>query len=483
VIDGHAGNDTLAGQGGDDLLVAGPGADVFAGGPGEDTVDYELSLAAVSVTLDGQANDGQSGEDDNVGPGGDIEDIVGGPGDDTLVGDAAANAFDGGAGNDVLSGASGADILAGGDGADVAAYLERTAPVTATIDGLADSGDASDGPAGARDTIGHDVEILWGGHGDDHLTGDEGPNALYGGDGADVLAGRGGGDAADYSDRSAPVTAALNGQPTSGNAADGPAGARDTLQTDVEAIFGGDGDDDLTGSPSANLLDGAGGNDHINSRDTVADLDTCGEGVDTALVDALDETEACDNVFLPGAEPGPASSLTSAVVGGASLDRAAPTATVRLLGHQSLRGALKHGLVVKVTCSEACSLTARIVLDGRNAKKFGLSRKRKALQIASGRAAVAGRLVVAFNARARRRLASARRLALMLELRATDHSGNTTTLKWPVTLTRTRVSGKPAATPLAGLLDVFARRRAVAAPAGPTAPAAVYRRTMASPPA
>src|SRR5213075_615176 len=84
---GSADANVLSGGFGDDTLDGGAGADVLNGGPGTaDLADYSGRAAAnpVTVTLDGVANDGGSGENDNVGT--DVENIDGGAGDDTLIG-------------------------------------------------------------------------------------------------------------------------------------------------------------------------------------------------------------------------------------------------------------------------------------------------------------------------------------------------------------------------------------------------------------
>src|SRR5204862_3090461 len=137
----------------------------------------------------------------------------GGSADDVLIGDAEDNVLDGG---------PGADVLDGGAGEDAADYSNRLEGVSIDDSGEPTSGSPLDGPPGRRDTIEPSVEDLWGGSGGDTLTGDSGPNLLDGGPGADVLEGGGGEDAADYSERTTPVTAALDGKPASGNAEDGP---------------------------------------------------------------------------------------------------------------------------------------------------------------------------------------------------------------------------------------------------------------------
>lgn len=136
---GNGGNDTLTGGAGEDLIVDGPGADTVMGGPdadylraaasadpgddyrgggGIDTVSYLSRQNGVTVTIDNVANDGESGENDNVHL--DVEGVTGGDGDDVLVGSGAGNFLAGGlAGNDELYGGDGADHLDGFDGDDL----------------------------------------------------------------------------------------------------------------------------------------------------------------------------------------------------------------------------------------------------------------------------------------------------------------------------------------------------------------------------
>jgi hypothetical protein len=139
VINGSAGDDTLVGRtgpdqvsgsSGNDLFVEGPttsagtveGAnanglfpDVLDGGSGTDTVRYNR-LLRVTVRLDNNPNDGESGEGDNVKG---IENVEASPKNDILVGSSAANTLAGGAGDDDITGGTGADTLLGGGGSDV----------------------------------------------------------------------------------------------------------------------------------------------------------------------------------------------------------------------------------------------------------------------------------------------------------------------------------------------------------------------------
>jgi Ca2+-binding RTX toxin-like protein len=243
-LSGQSGNDTLDGEAGDDVIRGGPGDDTLRGGAGRDLLTYSERSAAVTVSLGDPGslatNGGSSGENDsNEG----FEDLSGGAGDDTLTGNGVDNRLSGGAGNDVLSGgggddvfdegaaANGADRFDGGAGIDRVDYGARTAPLTVTLDGM-----ANDGATLEQDDVASDVEAVTGGAGNDSLTGGPGAQLLDGMDGADVLSGLGGDDV-------------LSGGP--GN----------------DTLFGGDGDDVLE--------DIAGG----GSCD-------CGNGFDIAICDA-----------------------------------------------------------------------------------------------------------------------------------------------------------------------------------------------------
>lgn len=116
VLWGAGGNDTMDGGAGNDTLAASPGADIMIGGPGIDLADYSSRTTAVKVTLDGVANDGQSGEKDNVRV--DVENVTGGKGDDVLIGSNVRNVLSGGAGRDQLYGRDGNDLIFGGAGDD-----------------------------------------------------------------------------------------------------------------------------------------------------------------------------------------------------------------------------------------------------------------------------------------------------------------------------------------------------------------------------
>jgi Ca2+-binding RTX toxin-like protein len=120
--DGTDGNDTVLGGDGDDFSEADGGTDTIDLGNGIDQVEYQNNVDGspypVSVTLDGAANDGGSGENDNVA----TEDVAIDCCDDqagaTLVGDAGTNVLDGSAAGDTIDGGGGNDFLYANDGDD-----------------------------------------------------------------------------------------------------------------------------------------------------------------------------------------------------------------------------------------------------------------------------------------------------------------------------------------------------------------------------
>ncbi len=159
VVNGFEGNDAVQGGEGNDTVSGdtfsdkGVFTDVVDGGPGVDTLDdFRFSgdagrAPAITLSLDGQANDGRPGENDNVAgveiiksgsagsfTGDDAPNefvapqtgaagtLLGLGGDDVLIaGDANGDTVDGGAGNDTVEGGFGDDRLIGGPGRDAIA--------------------------------------------------------------------------------------------------------------------------------------------------------------------------------------------------------------------------------------------------------------------------------------------------------------------------------------------------------------------------
>jgi Ca2+-binding RTX toxin-like protein len=327
-IGGH-GDDEVVGGEAYNTLSGGPGgADIICGGLGVDTVDYSDRTTSVRVSLDGSlatdpniggatparedcreitntptpgvptapgqgardcvADDGADADGDGVAEerdcvGEDVENVLAGAGDDTLVGNdpdariaesprvepRGFNRLIGGPGNDRLDGRFGPDVFEGGDGVDTVSYASRIVGVNATIDGVADDGDAV-GPIGGdleptdrrRDNIETDVENVEGGAGNDVLAGDTDANRLSGGPGDDTIFG---GDGLGPDD-------SLTGGPGDDRVHGGDGG---------DLVLGGEGNDFLDGGSGADELGGEGGNDQLAGR-TGPDLIGGGDGSDTA---------------------------------------------------------------------------------------------------------------------------------------------------------------------------------------------------------
>lgn len=144
VIDGGDGGDVINDGSGE---VAGGdtgGTDTLIGGPGDDLVDYQRAATLpMNVTLDGVANDGYAGENDNV----QTEGVATGLGNDVVTGDAGANFIVGYAGDDTLLGAGGADELFG-DFSDSPSIAARATSMLRGSPALFTGNDTLDGGAG-----------------------------------------------------------------------------------------------------------------------------------------------------------------------------------------------------------------------------------------------------------------------------------------------------------------------------------------------
>jgi Ca2+-binding RTX toxin-like protein len=246
--------------------------------------------------------------------------LMGGNGNDTLTG---------GPGDDVLIGEGGADTLTGKAGSDTADYSARIAPVSVSLNGSAD-----DGEAGESDNVASDVEILVGGSADDQLAGNDADNVLLGnagndilgagggndqldggagddtlagGDGADAITGGDGADTANYTSSNAGVRVVLDGKP-----GDGAPGENDSVDTEnvtggggddvlignggPNALAGGAGNDRILGGKGADVLDGGAGDDIIQSLDGEKETVSCGDGEDGTVSDRADVRTDCDYI-------------------------------------------------------------------------------------------------------------------------------------------------------------------------------------------
>jgi Ca2+-binding RTX toxin-like protein len=358
------GADVLEGGPGDDDISGGTtalGSDVLSGGEGSDTADFSKRTERLTISLDGQPNDGEAGEDDNVQP--DIECVIGGSGADELFGSSAADCLNGGGGEDTILGRDGDDLLEGGDddsgdnlqGENGRDMLRGERGEDSLMGGEAEDklmggggadeldgelggdtleggpgGDALGGGEGDDSLYGGAVDRVVGADGDDRLDGGQGFDRLFGGKGNDLLDGGLGGDTMNggdgkdtvtYDGRTTPVSVSLNGM-----ADDGELGENDNVAEDVEAITGSEVDDTLFGDHNANSLDGGRGEDRLeaydrrgrpddgrdrltagtesdllNAHDGNVDVVDCGDDEDLAIADRDDAVRNnCETVDRPG---------------------------------------------------------------------------------------------------------------------------------------------------------------------------------------
>jgi Ca2+-binding RTX toxin-like protein len=308
--------DVLNGGSGDDVFVplgAGEGTssdcrDTYNGGPGTDYVLYTWRSAPVSAAPNGAATSGEAGEGDTIAA--DVEVIGGGTGDDTLTGGARGSMLLGCAGNDTLTGGAGADVLLGGPGDDLLnggagddRFIEFGA-VARTTAGAFVAGSALTPPVGFDASMvgcaASSGTTVANGAGADRMNGGIGveDTVAYGGP-ALAYAGF---FLVSSAARLAPVTVTLcvSGAVASSAAAtpvctsgtqggDGEAGENDDV-VNVQRVFGGDGDDALTGAAAAELLYGYGGSDTLVG----------GAGADTLVGGAHGSAES--NVLVGGAD-------------------------------------------------------------------------------------------------------------------------------------------------------------------------------------
>lgn len=224
LLRGGWGDDLVSGGDGNDTLVGEIGADTLRGGAGTDLVSYLIALPHpnVGVSVDLRvgvavvtSDDGATGRPNSEHVLEGIENAEGTWFDDSLVGDYQGNQLYGRGGKDFIRGAAGADTLEGDEGADT----------------------------------------LWGDEGDDRLVGGAGDDRIHGDDGFDTVIYR-------LPDQPG-IAFTLSGTSTQ---VDG-LGGTDTLEaSSIERVdvYGGPGNDTITGDFRPNLLDGGAGSDVLS---------------------------------------------------------------------------------------------------------------------------------------------------------------------------------------------------------------------------
>ncbi len=317
-VTGGSGNDTLTGNTLNNTLNGGPGADLLDGGDGNDTLNGGVG----NDTLVGGAGNETYVFNTNTPLGSDtvtdsgrlpvfcwqctnnltvnlglttpqvvnanltltlasatsIEHIFGGSGNDTLTGNTLNNTLNGNDGDDVLSGGDGNDTLNAGVGND-------------TLNG-GNGNDALNGGAGA--------DALDGGDGDDKLYGESGNDTLVGGAGnetyvfntntpldSDTVTDSAGNDYLYFVGSTNNLT--LNLGLTTPQVVNSNLTLILTSATSIEHIYGGLGNDTLTGNSLNNTLNGYDGNDVLSGGDGNDTLNA-GAGNDTLVGEAGNET-------------------------------------------------------------------------------------------------------------------------------------------------------------------------------------------------
>ncbi|MGQ0825585.1 MAG: hypothetical protein ACT4OX_11280 [Actinomycetota bacterium] len=344
-LTGNSSVNKLDGRGGDDYFAPDTN-DKLTGGSGKDTVDLSHTNG-VTATIGGSmsgggtiANDvevliGGGGVDTLTGNdsenwiyGDDAGDhIYGRGGNDHLYGEDGFDDLHGENGGDELRGGDGSDVLDGGDGADrmwwepggdtyspganccvpgafdVIDYSLATASISISLnDGVCNEGPLGEGDCIMPADFNNMVAIIGSAY-DDRMIGNGERNWLIGFGGSDVFYGEGGADqfSGDCDGAGAfvscsvvslgdhdsvhyftdqPVFARIGGFEDSGRA-----GEKDTINKDVEDLWGGSGNDVLFGNIQVggnhdNTLVGLGGDDHLYGLAGADTLDG-GDGNDT----------------------------------------------------------------------------------------------------------------------------------------------------------------------------------------------------------
>jgi Ca2+-binding RTX toxin-like protein len=360
----HSDIENVLGGAGDDTFLAGNASESFDGKgftTNYDTVSFANLTVPVTVTL--LTKSATAGSNLYTYTLNGIAHVVGTPLGDSISGSNQGDFLEGGAGDDTLRGALGNDTLSGGAGTDTVVYDgdNRTAGVQVDLNVGTEKSLVTKSTAAENDTdslsgiegaIGtqyadqlygdNNANTLTGNAGNDTLRGRGGNDVLVPGGDKDVISGGAGTDTVSYADHINPVTVTLDS-----NANDGQDGENDNVQTDVENVLGGAGDDHITADTDAkdvinNAFDGGGGNDTLTTlggndlliggsgQDTLdagagddslllvdgeKDTATCGDGNDTVNADPIDVLSAdCENVTIAASSTTPQPPSPSVVI-------------------------------------------------------------------------------------------------------------------------------------------------------------------------
>ena len=183
----------------------------------------------------------------------------------------------------------------------------------------------------------------------------------------------------------------------------------------------------ILGGPGPDRIDGGDGSDTINAVDQTADVIGCHGGNDTVSADRLDSVAPdCETVKT---EPAPVTEFPEGFDVSVAVARAYPLA------------AAFRRLPLRVGCSTACTIEARLLLGPRRARELGLGNGVQDVEI--GRAettmlssAGTARVLIELTRRAKRALRPLRRVTATVEARMVVPVGRAVTLRTAVTLIR-----------------------------------------------
>lgn len=394
-----------------DTFVGGVGPDEFLGGGGNDTLR----------TLGG---------DDILRGGPDNDTLEAGDGNDQALGEDGNDAIAGGFGNDLEDGAAGDDTIGsndndqgtddvrGGPGVDTLDLSGHAGGMTITLDD-----GANDGAPGENDNLHADFERVFGTGGADTYTGTAGPDYFRGGTGADVARGGAGNDEIDGDSDADQIFGDEGTDTLYGGYGD-------------DRVEGGAGPDSLFGDYSACSAYGcSAGNDQMFARDGEADAVNCGSGADTAQVDAVDVVgsdgfQLCETVdrAAPGAGPG-------ATPGPGSTPGTTTTPSLATSGTPST----SKGVRLSVSCPGPCTISAKLVISAKLARRYGLGRKIATIGVLGRRSLLAAgtdKRTLKLSKKARTKLRRARTVTATLQVTVRDAAGKTRTLRKTVKLKR-----------------------------------------------
>lgn len=303
-IDGADSDDYLYGDSGDDTFLDWQGKNTIDGGTGNNTLSYANFqpglLFSATVTIDLNARQSYIEADvftssfpgfvsprfkANINNFTNIQNAIGSSFADSIIGDENANYLAGLDGNDSLSGMGGDDTIDGGAGIDTLFfdYLSTDQSVVASLQTGARVFDANNQIVESDEIF--NIENLSGSQNNDRLTGNDSDNIIDGRNGSDYLFGLGGndllrggtgGDFIDGGEGIDTIDLSLSSSSTYANLLEGQTfsdGTSDFIYN-IENVFGSRFDDLIIGNADNNALYGGDGNDEIrgdSGDDVIAD--------------------------------------------------------------------------------------------------------------------------------------------------------------------------------------------------------------------